>query len=245
MQRLLEAYRSSSSGIAVGLLVVVNLVPLAGVLWWGWDLWSILVLYWVENGIVGVVNVMKILLAEGPMLGTGALGLASGIGGLGIGGRIGVALFFCVHYGIFWIGHGLFVLVFLPLITGFADFGLTPELPGNTVPFMPFQLSVAPDWSLVWAAAAGLALSHGTSFVLNYVGRREYRTTSPAALMAAPYGRVVVLHLTIIFGAFVVVAIGSPVGALVVLVALKTLLDVAFHLREHRSVALTDPLPVA
>jgi hypothetical protein len=55
--------------------------------------------------------------------------------------------------------------------------------------------------------------------------------------MGAPYARVVVLHLTILFGAFLTAMIGQPIGALVILVGLKTILDLALHLREH------DPQP--
>jgi hypothetical protein len=44
-----------------------------------------------------------------------------------------------------------------------------------------------------------------------------------------------VLHLTIILGAFVIGAFGTPIAALVLLVGLKTLIDVGLHLREHRT----------
>ena len=51
--------------------------------------------------------------------------------------------------------------------------------------------------------------------------------------MGAPYARVVVLHVTIIIGAFVSMILGTPIGALIVLVLLKTGLDLSFHRREH------------
>jgi len=51
--------------------------------------------------------------------------------------------------------------------------------------------------------------------------------------MFAPYGRLLILHLTILFGAFVSLAIGSPVGAIVVLVLVKTAIDLGLHVREH------------
>jgi hypothetical protein len=35
--------------------------------------------------------------------------------------------------------------------------------------------------------------------------------------------------------------IGSPVGILIVLIALKTIIDVKFHLRQHR--AALQPVP--
>jgi hypothetical protein len=52
--------------------------------------------------------------------------------------------------------------------------------------------------------------------------------------MFAPYGRLVVLHVTIILGAIAISTTGAPVAAIVVLVLLKTALDLGLHLREHR-----------
>ena len=248
LDRVLAMYRVTSSMLAVVLLVGFNLVPLAGVLWWGWDLWTILVLYWVENGIVGAFNVVKILMAQGTLLpGTAQIQM----NGRPINeiARGGIAAFFTIHYGIFWVGHGVFVLVALPLIAGVSS-GTDGVIfnPGGsaTGPIGSlFGTPAGPDWGLVQVGALGLALSHGASFWLNYLGRGEYRRTSPAQLMLAPYSRVVVLHLTIILGATVSIALGSPIGALVVLVTIKTLLDVAFHLREHRRAASPEGLAAA
>ena len=52
MQRLVAWYQVGSSYGAVVALVLANLVPLAGVLFLGWDVWGILIIYWLENGIV-------------------------------------------------------------------------------------------------------------------------------------------------------------------------------------------------
>ncbi|MDP9468432.1 MAG: DUF6498-containing protein [Chloroflexota bacterium] len=233
MERLLAMYRVTSSSLALVLLVGFNLVPLAGVVWWGWDLWTILVLYWVENGIIGALNVAKILTAQGTVL--------PGLTRWRMNGRPvnqiargGIAAFFTIHYGVFWLGHGVFVLLALPLIAGVSSGSGSSS--GDTL----FGTSAGPGWGLLQLGAIGLALSHGASFGLNYIGRGEYRTTSPIQLMLAPYGRVVVLHLTIILGATVSIALGTPIGALVVLVTIKTLLDVAFHLREHRRATVQE-----
>jgi hypothetical protein len=219
---LVEAYRVHSSRIAAAFLVITNLIPLAGVLWLGWDLMLILALYWAENGIVGVVNVLKILAAEGQppesfpvsVNGRPATSLT----------RLGTAGFFCVHYGIFWIVHGFFVFTFVPAMRG-----IDPFVGG---------MAVLPDAPVLLAGVVGLAISHGVSFWTNYLGRGEYRRLSPAEVMAQPYGRLVILHLTIILGAFVSIFLGTPIGSLLVLVVLKTALDLYFHLRQHRS-ALT------
>ncbi len=65
---------------------------------------------------------------------------------------------------------------------------------------------------------------------------------SPAGQMMSVYGRVFVLHATVLGGAFLAGAFGTPFAALVLLVALKTAADLFFHLRQHRraSVAAKD-----
>jgi hypothetical protein len=88
--------------------------------------------------------------------------------------------------------------------------------------------------------AAGLLLSHLVSFVLNYVGRREFERTSLDAQQLLPYGRVIVLHMTVLLGGFAVLALGQPVALLLLLVAFKTIVDLGFHLWEHRRLA-PDP----
>jgi len=58
--------------------------------------------------------------------------------------------------------------------------------------------------------------------------------------MGQPYARVVVMHIAIIFGGFLTAAFGSPVGLLVMLVVMKTLIDVALHNRQHKTVRTDD-----
>src|SRR5439155_19343021 len=94
-------------------------------------------------------------------------------------------------------------------------------------------LPVGPDLRAVALGAIGLGISRTASFALNFVGRSEYLQVSTTQQMFAPYGRLLILHLTILFGAFVSLAIGSPVGAIVVLVLVKTAIDLGLHVREH------------
>jgi len=123
---------------------------------------------------------------------------------------------------------------------GFGNGAIQPLFPDGAGGVIPGSVDVSPsavvrgpDLSAVAWGALGLAISHGASFVFNYVGRREYLRVSPGRQMFAPYGRLVILHLAIILGAFVSITIGSPIGALIVLVILKTIVDLALHLREH------------
>jgi Family of unknown function (DUF6498) len=65
-----------SSSLTVVFLVAVNLIPLFGVLFLGWGLFAIMVLYWLENGIVGLFDLPKIALASAPVAGPRPGGLA-------------------------------------------------------------------------------------------------------------------------------------------------------------------------
>ncbi len=243
MDRIVAWYRVASSIGAVIALIAANAIPLFGVLFLGWNVWLILIVYWLENGVVGFFNVLKILRAEGPI--DPASGWQMNGKPMPAVGRGAIASFFLIHYGIFWVVHGVFVLT-LPIFAGigsaFRDAGpFIPSQPQfvNGVLVNPGAASAADMTSgfepgaLVLAVAA-LAISHGVSFWFNYLGRGEYRRTSPAAQMFAPYGRLFVLHITIIFGGIAIAFIGAPAAAVAILVVLKTAMDVGFHLAEHR-----------
>jgi hypothetical protein len=244
VSRLFAIQRAAhASPIAVGLLILANLFPLAGVLFLGWELPTLLAAYWAENGVIGVFAIGRILTAAG----TGPIGAvvpdtASTVEApppppppRSIGWQVarpprpmtrstmpGFVLvpFFAIHYGIFWVVHGVFVWAAFPFLFAGPD----------------AEVSL-PDPAAVLGAAVVLAISHGASFLFNWLGGGEYRVSSPTAEMAAPYARVIVLHLTIIFGAFAVSIIGAPIGALVVMVALKTGIDLSAHLGERQRAA--------
>jgi len=229
MQRLLAWYRVGSSVGAVVALIVANLVPLAGVLWLGWDVWGILIIYWLENGIYGLFNVLKMRRAEGPDDSSpeAVRETRRRLNGMRVNGRppsgmdkAALIPFFVMHYGIFWVVHGLFVLT-LPLFAltgtdGEPDFGTTLN-----------------PLAIVFVLVC-LFISHGVSYVFNYIGRGEYLRTTAAAQMFAPYGRLVVMHVTVIIGAMAISVTGAPAAAIVVLVLLKIALDLELHLAEHR-----------
>jgi hypothetical protein len=211
-----ERYDGLRRQVSLVALVLVNLLPLLGVLVFHWDVAALVVLYWSENLVLGFYTLLKML-------------VKSPLGGLGSG------VFFLIHYGGFCAVHGLFIMVLL------VDETVDP-MPGDPWPlFLVFpQLLInvvrqvldyaPPEWLFAFVA---LVISHGISFVMNFLlaGEREELTLKD--LMGAPYGRIVVLHVAIILGGFAVMALGEPVALLVVLVLLKLALDIRLHLREH------------
>lgn len=228
MDRILAWYRIGSSAGAVVALIVANAIPLLGVLFLGWNVWNILVIYWIENGIVGVINVLKMSRADGSDAppGSGPTFTLNGRPAASLS-KIAIIPFFVMHYGLFWFVHGIFVLT-LPLFMSMS--------PGSS------DTGMSLDVGAILLAAIALAVSHGLSYWWNFVRGGEYRRVTPAGLMFAPYRRLIALHLTIIFGAMAMTFTGAPAAAVAILVAVKTVLDLGLHLAEHRAVSPRSPV---
>lgn len=205
----LPSSRLTPSAVA---LLLANMIPLAGVIVWHWSVFAVVILFWMENVVVGGFNALRMLLSQG----NGLRGRSA------IGAKLAMTTFFCIHYGIFTAVHGIFVVVL---------FGSAPD---ESIDF-----GAATIWHkitqhhLQWVIPA-LIVSHGFSFLENYIGKGEYLRTNLAEAMNAPYGRILVLHLTILGGGFLLTALGEPRVGVVLLVVLKTILDLRAHLKEHR-----------
>ena len=55
---------SQQPSFSIIALMTANLVPLIGVVFLGWDAASIVLLYWIENLIVGIFNVLRMFLVK-------------------------------------------------------------------------------------------------------------------------------------------------------------------------------------
>jgi Family of unknown function (DUF6498) len=197
-------------------LVLANLIPLYGVLFLRWQTFPLIFLYWSENVIIGVMNVLRMLVASPRSLSAW-------------GFKLFLIPFFCIHYGIFTAVHGIFVMAFL------APPGVIKE----SFPSVSAFVRVIQENGLLYPILT-LALSHVFSFFVNYLGKGNFRTASLDNLMAKPYSRVAILHITILLGGFLMMALKSPILGLILLVVLKIVFDLSAHLREHRSLLGSD-----
>ncbi len=241
--REFQKYRPSAQ-----VLIAVNLLPLIGVFLFDWDVFAIVLLYWAENVILGGINVLKMLTPTGDAAAArddrtrdaqGRLQRGQAETITYRGRRIRTAHhapkfflvpFFIVHYGGFCLGHGIFIVALLG--SGGKFPGPDPG-PGGMMGRFTDTLFSGP----MLLAVLGLGASHLYSFFVNFLGRGEYRKTGIPLLMSLPYGRIFVLHIAIILGAFATLLLGSPTALLAVLVAGKIVLDLKFHLRERRKLA--------
>jgi len=208
-------------------LILANVVPLLGVLFFGWGVFPIVMTYWFENLIIGLFNVLKILLYEANDNETPEAPEFENNPKLGIykcerfsAGRIFLSIFFTIHYGSFCLVHGVFLIML---------FGTANQEGKDGAPVLENGLSIA---GLLLCVGA-LFLSHLFSFYRNFLHGGENHPTKPQTLLFAPYARITVLHLTIIFGAFAIQELDNRLLPLILLIIGKTLVDLYAHLRQH------------
>jgi len=193
---------------SVLVLIIANLFPVVGVALLGWDTFLVFALFWVENVVIGIYTILKLVIASGDDASWYA--------------RVGAAVAFVFQYGLFTLVHGVFVFLVFGTI-------MRPSTSGELLSLRDAVLS----YELMWGVLA-LFISHGVSFFYNYVGAGEYRQSSLKDVTQEPYGRMVLLHMTIIFGGMLITALGSPVAGLLLLILLKMAMDIRAHLRQHQ-----------
>jgi hypothetical protein len=203
-------------------LIFVNLVPLFGAIFLGWDLTTLLIIYWTENIAIGFWNILKLLKA--PRVNDKnnkyhfsiedsskeQIERINNPANIGIT-RLFFAMFFFVHYGIFTIVHGAFILT-IGIQTS-NDFLM--YLPGVLFTFL-----------LIF-------ISHGISYFTNYIGNKEYENTSLAELMIKPYKRIFITHFVVFIVFILLKDSGNSILPAIILIVVKTIGDLIFHNIEH------------
>jgi hypothetical protein len=200
----------------LGLVIALNLIPVIGVVFWGWSAFALIVLYWLENLIVGVRTLAS-------MFANAALsGGATWIAALCLGA------FFTIHYGIFCFGHGIFVMA----LFGGSFYGDSIiDLGGAVSRLFETQSNLAIGFASIVAWQV-------VQFV-RFIASGEVRRTNVLELMGSPYPRIIVLHVTIIFGGFLLMLLNQPIGGILVLALVKMAYDVADVLRDPKKKAET------
>jgi hypothetical protein len=132
--------------------------------------------------------------------------------------------FFIVHYSGFMLAHLVFIFAILQ-----------PDIVsnGSFFPSFPTILNLV---SGVGIALIGLLLSHGFSFLYNFIYKQEYKKIKGNEQMFLPYARIVIMHLAIVFGGGISLIFGEPQTLLVLLIVLKTFVDILAHSKIHRKI---------
>jgi len=220
----LNNFSTLTSSITSKALIAANIIPLIGVIFFEWDLRFILVLYWIENIVIGIFNLFKMLSVSSDEA---------------LAGRLGQCAFFTIHYGGFCAAHGLFLLSFLDIPLN--DLNNTDS---SSNPISLVISSIKPTFDHLYnlfgihliLAISALFVSHGFSLIENFFAKGEKNILTMKKLFSQPYPRIIVMHVTIIVGGILVQKLGSPIFMLAALICLKIVIDLMLHRREHKSI---------
>lgn len=208
------------------LLVFTNLVPLIGVIWWGWDVFLLLMLYWMETAIIAFWTFVR--MAASPLSAMGDIRTESGEP---IKSRLAVLAFFIVHAGIFMAVHFIFLWALFSggwaaRVRGPGDF--VREVVLGTGLWVPLVfMFVVRGFSLGYdlMRPALFAWKRGRPLDTSETLRMQTETVA-SAIVGGLYSRIVVMHVVILFGAWLTLAAGARMAPIILLVLLKTLADV-------------------
>jgi hypothetical protein len=211
--------------VLVGL--AVDLAPVFAVIAWHWGAAPLVMLYWMENLVIGVMTVPRMLFIS-----------IAKFGPIGFVGGLFMSAFFTVHYGMFCFVHGGFITAFLATSH--------PELVGPN--FMPFDfgsmigagLASGPNMVFVLALIIFFQLF---AFLFGFLLRGEWKRSGVDQEMLAPYGRIIILHIGIFAGAFALIALGDPMVGVLALIVLRALWGVRVNVKasDGPSKPVKDP----
>lgn len=210
-------------------MVLANLVPLIGVLVLGWDAASLLWVYWFELGVMGILNVVKIIQAQLPDVDDQQIqetakgyrplsGVLPNYKELIIATQkrlsrerssaIGCSKFFLSAF--FILLYGGFLLLYAGVLR--TTFGPPPE-----------------SWQGLMAANLPLIANHLFSYFFNYIFEGEYRVMTPLSQMFRIFPEILVMHFALFFGAWISWILQAPVFLLAVLVVIKVGVSLAYQ----------------
>jgi hypothetical protein len=208
-------------------LIVANLVTIVLAILGNWDLATVMFIYWTQSIVIGVFAVISILGAD-----TEALrgDLQKPIDERGGTEQVTqkfarfylfiMAGFFTLHYGLFHVGYFFFIV----------DSSLF-----GTVNFADPH---------IWLASGLFFANHLYSYTTyRHAGPKDYRFVNENFF--SPYGRIIPMHLTIIFGSIVIFALQilgltTTLPVLVLFLLLKTFSDINAHRIKHEREANPD-----
>lgn len=148
-------------------LIIVNFFPVFGVLFFHWDLFEIFYLYWFETLIIGFYQLLKLIIVL-------TRRLIKEKTAVEISGIL-LVLFFPVHFGFMAVAFRVCLE---------SQFG--PKLPDGSLNVV----EIAGTFNRLRLAAISLLISHGYSFIVNFIGRGEFKRKGLQMMSIVPYGRI-------------------------------------------------------
>lgn len=206
------------------LLIGSNLVPLIGIAFWGWDAFELLVLYWCETAVIGFWTSIEMTFRPAPFPDRNMerLSRRAGRGFRSLLLMVNVAIFMAAHMAFLW---NLFAGQWKERVHGPGDF--VQELIVGSGLWMPLAVTFVTQGVLLVSDLASGRPASASPF--------DTSIRSSSAI-AGLYRRIVVMHLTILFGGWILIGFAKEHAA-AILVAVKTVIDLVLNRRREPSPA--------
>lgn len=188
-------------------LLFTNVLVLAAAVIQRWPPIELIIIYWIQSVMIGVVNVIRILnlkdfSVQGYFINNQPAKKDNYT-------KFYTAIFFAAHYGLFHLVYGLFIF-------------LTPDLMASE------------GYKINTGYLLGIALLFFLNHLFSYLYNKPKDETKQniGGLLFFPYIRILPMHLVILFGGFFNL-IGSQYLT-IFFGAMKTAADMAMHRIEHK-----------
>jgi len=218
------------------MFAALNLVPLYGIRHWNWDAFQLLIIYWTETLILAGWTMVRIALLPEDRLGT-----------MTVNGKVKKAThrmmvgFFSLHAGMFIAVHLLFLCLlfsgdWFKRLAGVGDFFKTFYVTSGGWVVVLAALVIGGVEALTAevpprpASGAKAAADAAPAFTMTSGSGKKEEVTSVSSgdavgtIVGTLYGRIVIMQLAIICGAWAANSYGS-LAPLVIVIGLKTLWD--------------------
>jgi hypothetical protein len=182
-------------------LLLTNLATIVGTVLQGWNITDLLWIYWGQSVVIGYYNVHRIVDLD-RFSTDGFIRSIRPVEPTCETQRC-TAVCFALHYGLFHLVYGIFLLTTFRIHPGFPVTGVS--------------LCILAFW-----------FTHRFSYRFNR--ERDRAVPNIGSLMFFPYVRIIPMNLVILLGGPIA---GNDMFALVLLLLLKTAVDVAVHVIEH------------
>jgi hypothetical protein len=216
-------------------ILIVNVLILAMVIIFKTDRYIVIAAYFLETLITGIFNVIKMLIIslfsptrkETPNLTPDVRQKKGDYSPMRM--NFFLIVFFILHFSIFYF-------VQLGLLIGSADMLDKNFLSGGS--FLPNPVAFFKE-ALVdqgFYILAAILLAQLFTLIYSFIIRGEYKVTNCLTQGMQPYGRIILQQFVVLIGSFVIIIIQNAVVFSVMLIIIKTFIDIWAQKRHDTSI---------
>lgn len=201
--------------------IVANILPIIGVIFWGWKPLDAFIIYALETFIIGIMTVIKLLVTAVYQ----SRDVPENNRKKGIIAGLFMVAFFIFHYG-------MFAVIQTSIFTSVS--GLTKGSHGPLYFFLNWYKFVTPETAY---ALCMFVVSYAVTYLVPFVYNQEYKTQGMIQMMIQPYGRIFVQQFTVIIGS-IFLMFNWGIGFLIVFVLTKIFVEFYFQNKISEKIKL-------